>query len=310
MNKVYIVLTVVVVLAIFVLSGSLYTVSMIEQVVVTRFGKPIKTIKEPGLKVKMPFIDKVTRFDMRVLEWDGSPDQIPTGDKKFIWVDTFARWRIADPLKYYKRVRTEREAQARLDDIIDSVARNYISDNNLIEVVRNSDRVFTVGGEDNVQTDVPHIEKGRMIITTSIFEEAKKAIPEYGIELVDFRIKRVNYVEEVRRRVYDRMISERKRIAEKYRAEGKKNKEEIDGERTKLLNRIESEAYLKAQQIKGDADAEATRIYADAFNRDPDFYLFTQTLENYKSSFGADSTIILSTDNDYLKYLKNAQGAR
>ncbi|MFQ5866190.1 MAG: protease modulator HflC [bacterium] len=299
------------VVAFIVLMAAVYTVDETEQVIILQFGEPIgEPIKEAGLHFKLPFIQEVKRFDKRVLEWDGDENQIPTSDKKYLWVDTFARWRIVDPLKFYQSVNNERMAQSRLDDIIDSATRNFVSENFLIEAVRNSNRelkstIEEQGGFGIVGADLK-IEKGRELITDLILKKAAEAMPEFGIELLDVRIKRINYIEEVRQKVYERMISERKRIAERFRSEGQGRKAEIDGEREKELQRITSEAYRTAQEIKGKADAEATRIYANAFNKDPDFYSFIQTLETYKTTLNNNNTtLILNTDSDFLKYLKN-----
>ena len=299
------------ILVLMVLMGSVYTVDETEQVVILQFGKPVgDTITEAGMHFKLPMIQEVKRFEKRVLEWDGDENQIPTSDKKYIHVDTFGRWRIVDALKYLQSVRgNELAAQSRLDDIIDGVTRNFISDNLLIEAVRNSNRELqtTIEAQESLGAESPiqKIEKGRDEITNLILAKAAQSMPEFGIELLDVRIKRINYIEEVRREVYKRMISERKRIAEKFRSEGQGRKAEIDGERTKEFQRITSEAYRTAQQIEGKADAEAVRIYANAFNNDPDFYSFQQTLESYKETMNSNTTLILNTDSEYLKYLKN-----
>lgn len=306
------VLTVIIVgvLALILATSSMFTVNETEQVIILQFGRPIgEPIQEAGLHFKLPFIQDVKSFDKRVLEWDGDENQIPTSDKKYIWVDTFGRWKIVDPLKFYQSVRgDERAAQSRLDDIIDSATRNYVSENLLIEAVRNSNRKLETTIEEQAgfvtEAVAQTIEKGRQKITELILEKAAQAMPEFGIELLDVRIKRINYIEEVRQKVYERMISERKRIAEKSRSEGQGRKAEIDGEREKEYQRITSEAYRKAQEIKGKADAEATRIYANAYNKDPEFYSFIQTLESYKSTMKNNTTLILNTDSDFLKYLK------
>ena len=248
-------------------------------------------------------------FEKRLLEWDGSPNQIPTKDKRYIWVDTTARWRIADPLKFLQSVGSETGAHARLDDIIDSATRDYVTGHKLIEVVRNSNRLLSKLEESEVAIEsedvVEKIKVGRDDLTRGILKQAKELIPQYGIELMDVRIKRINYVKEVRRKVYDRMISERKRAAEQYRSEGQGKKAEVEGEMKKELKRITSEAYRKAQEIKGKADAEAIKIYAEAYNKDPDFYSFLKTLETYKETIDGKSTIILTTDSDYYEYLKD-----
>ncbi|MFQ5772207.1 MAG: protease modulator HflC [bacterium] len=300
---------VIVFLAFIILLGSLYTVDQAEQVIILQFGEPVgEPITEAGLHFKLPFIQTVVSFDKRVLQWDGEENQIPTSDKKYIWVDTFARWRIEDPLKFYQSVRNERTAQSRLDDIIDSATRNFISENLLIEAVRNTNRKLETTIEEQMSFGIEgagqKIEMGREQIRKLILQKAKESMPEFGIALLDVRIKRVNYIQEVREKVYERMISERKRIAEKFRSEGQGRKAEIDGERQKELQRITSEAYQKAQEIKGKADAEATKIYANAFNKDPEFYSFIQTLEAYKNTMNTNTTLILNTDSDFLKYLK------
>lgn len=300
-----------VILGLVVLGNSLYVIDMTEQVVVTQFGRPIgDLIREPGLHIKVPFIQKVNTFDKRVLEWDGNPDQIPTKDKKYIWVDTFARWRIADPLKFMQSVSSEMGAHARLDDVIDAVTRDLITSNQLIEVVRNSNREMAASDTNVVaSTEVEEfIEFGRTAVTREILAKAAEQMPRYGIELVDVEIKRVNYVEEVRRKVYERMISERQRIAERYRSEGQGQSAEIRGQKEKELQRITSEAYRIAEEVRGNADAEAARIYADAFGRDPEFYTFSRTLESYSETIGKETSLILTTDSDYFKLLKDASG--
>lgn len=311
MNKPTIIIAILAVIGFVIFNGSFFVVDETEQVILLQFGKPIgEPIKEAGLHFKIPFIQDVKVFEKRVLQWDGDENQIPTSDKKYIWVDTFARWRIADPLKFYQSVRgDERLAQSRLDDIIDSATRNFISENVLIEAVRNSDRALIITLEEQggfgVKEVAVTIKKGRQKITELILAKAAQAMPEFGIELLDVRIKRINYIEEVRQKVYERMISERKRIAEKSRSEGQGRKAEIDGEREKEFQRITSEAYRTAQEIKGKADAEATKIYANAYNRDPEFYSFVQTLESYRSTMKSNTTMILNTDSEYLKYIKN-----
>ncbi len=292
------------------ISGVFYVVPETQQVVITQFGRPIGTpVNQAGLHFKKPFIQQANYFEKRLLEWDGSPNQIPTKDKRYIWVDTTARWRIADPLKFLQSVGSETGAHARLDDIIDSATRDYVTGHKLIEVVRNSNRLLSKLEESEVAIEsedvVEKIKVGRDDLTRGILKQAKELIPQYGIELMDVRIKRINYVKEVRRKVYDRMISERKRAAEQYRSEGQGKKAEVEGEMKKELKRITSEAYRKAQEIKGKADAEAIKIYAEAYNKDPDFYSFLKTLETYKETIDGKSTIILTTDSDYYEYLKD-----
>ncbi len=309
MKKLIIIVIIILLIGIIPLKSAFYALDETQQAIILQFGKPIgESIKKSGLHFKIPFIQTVVRFDKRILEWDGDENQIPTSDKKYIWVDTFARWRIIDPLKYYQSVKDERNAQSRLDDIIDSATRNYISENLLIEAVRNTNRKMetTIEEESGFEAEAfhQHIEIGRERIIDLIFRKAVEAMPQYGIELLDVRIKRVNYVEEVRRKVYERMISERNRIAEKFRSEGEGKKAEIDGEREKELQRITSEAYRKAKEIEGKADAEAVKIYANAYGKDTEFYSFLQTLETYKTTLKKNTTLILNTDSEYFKFIK------
>jgi len=313
MNKQIIFGGVLGVLALVLLMGSLFIVDETEQAIILQFGRPIgEPITTAGLNFKIPFIQEVRKFDKRVLEWDGDENQIPTSDKKYIHVDTFGRWRIVDPLKFLQSVRgDELSAQSRLDDIIESATRNFISENLLLEAVRNTNREMqtTIEEQGRIGTErvVLEIKKGREQITRAILKKAAQEMPNFGIELLDVRIKRINYIEEVREKVYERMISERKRIAEKSRSEGQGRKAEIDGERQKEYQRISSEAYREAQKIKGRGDAEATRIYANSFGHDPDFYSFIETLESYKITMNSNTTLILSTNSEYLKYLKNTR---
>jgi len=307
---------VIIVILLIVLYSSFYTIPEGKQVVLVQLGRPVgKPIQEAGLRFKLPFIQKALFFEKRILKWDGDPNQIPTKDKKYIWVDTTARWRISDALKFLQTVATESGAASRLDDIIDAVVRNFISKNILVEVVRSADWVAPVrdeeleGGRVTVTPilDVEmkaKIDFGREKITRAILEEAAKITPQYGIELVDVKIKRINYVESVRNKVYERMISERKRVAAEYRSEGEGKKAEILGTMEKELKKIRSGAYREAQEIRGKADAEATRIYGLAYSRDADFYTFYKTLETYRAASNNNAYIILSTDSDYYKYLK------
>ena len=289
-----------------ILGNTLYRVDQTQEAVVVQFGRPIKVVQEPGLKVKKPFIQQIIFFEKRILEWDGRPTQIPTRDKKYIWVDTCARWKIIDPLKFLESVRDETGAHGRLDDMVEAAVRNYITDNLLLEVVRDSNRVMEIseleiraGEEKKIR-----IEIGREKISRQILEEAAKLMPQYGIELVDVRIKRLNYVESVRERVYARMIAERNQIAAQYRSEGEGLKSEILGRKEKELKRIQSGAYKKAQEIKGKSDAQAVKIYAKAYGKDPEFYSFLKTLDTYKKTLNKNTWLILTTDSDYLKYLK------
>ena len=308
MKKLYILWGVIVLFVIIMLSNGFYSVGETQQVVITQFGEPVGgPIKEAGLHWKIPFIQTAHFFEKRILAWDGDPNQIPTKDKKYIWVDLTARWRINDPLKFLQSVGDETGAQGRLDDIIDAVARDFVSDNILLELVRNSNREFTSYDVELVR-DTSLVNKsikgGRDYITRQILKHASKLVLQYGIELVDVRIKRINYVEAVRKKVYERMISERKRIAERYRSEGQGQMAEIEGKREKELQRIRSEAYKKAKEIQGKADAEATRIYASAYNKDPEFYSFLKTLDTYKTTVDSNTVLLLTTKSDYLKYLK------
>lgn len=307
MSKVMlIIMAMVVFLGLIVLSSALYTVDQTKQAVVTQFGRPIGVVKEAGLHVKKPFIQQVTFFEKRILEWDGYPTQIPTRDKKYIWVDTYARWRITDPLKFLVSVTDETGAHARLDDMVDATVRDFVTSHILLEVVRNSNRSLarTEGEEGGGTEEIAEIELGREEITKRILQSAAEMTPQYGIELLDVRIKRINYVESVRRRVYARMISERERIAEKYHSEGKGEQSKILGDMNRDLKEISSKAYRKAQEIKGKADGKATRIYANAYQKDPEFYSFVKALETYKETLDKESWLILTTDSDYFKYLK------
>lgn len=290
-----------------VLSNALYTVKETEQVVVTQFGKPVgRPISTPGLKIKVPFVQTVHPFEKRFLEWEGDPNQIPTKDKRFIWVDTYARWRITDPLKFFQRLHNESGAQSRLDDILDGETRNTIAKHELIDLVRSTNRPLQVA-EDVAELSQPEaaerVELGRHKLTLEILQNARRRTGDLGIEILDVRIRRINYVNAVRQEVYARMISERKRIAERYRSEGAGEAARIAGEKERQLRVIESEAYRTSQQIRGKADAEATDIYAAAYNRDPEFYRFLKSLNTLKESFDADTVLVLSTENELLQYL-------
>ncbi len=293
------------------LSGAMYVVDETQQVVITQFGKPVgEAVVTPGIKFKIPGIWKANYFDKRFLEWDGDANQVPTRDKKFIWVDTYGRWRIVDPLLFFQRLRDERGAQSRLDDILDGETRDSIANHDLVEVVRTSNREFLrseelVEGEE--EEILMKIKYGREIITREILANASQRTIDLGIELVDLRFKRINYVEEVRQKVYERMVSERKRIAEKYRSEGQGESARIRGQKERELKVITSEAYRQAQEIKGKADAEATRIYAEAYNKDPEFYRFIKSLETLSETLDAESWLLLTTDGDLFRYLKRVK---
>lgn len=286
-----------------------YTLDEAEQAVITRFGEPRgQPITEPGLHFKMPFADTVNRFDKRWLEWTGDPNQIPTRDKKYIWVDSFARWRIADPLRFFQRMRDERIAQSRLDDIIDGETRNAIASYPLIEAVRATGRIFETDEvlDDGDAERVEKVAVGREKLTRRILERASAVVSEFGIELVDVQIKRINYVDEVQVKVFERMISERRRIAEKSRSEGMGRSAEIRGQKERELKKIRSEAYRRAQEIQGKGDAEATQIYAQAFGKDPEFYQFLRTLEAYPRTVNANTSMFLGTDTEFYRYLRSA----
>lgn len=312
MNKpaVNIALGIFVFLVLLVLLNSFYIVYEYDQVIITQFGEPKgDAITDPGLHMKIPFIQKANRFEKRWLEWDGDANEIPTKDKKYLWVDTYARWRISDPLVYFQRLRDERGAHSRIDDIIDGETRNAIASYDLIEIVRSTNREFEES-EETAMADISYvvteIKTGREKIAQIILEESSLKAADLGIELRDVRIKRLNYVQEVQRKVFDRMISERRQIASKYRSEGDGESAKIRGEKERELKRIQSGAYRRAQEIKGEADAEATRIYASAYNLDPEFYQFMKTLETYISSMDKETWMLLSTDAEFLKYLKSS----
>ncbi len=317
-------LRILIALGVLVLAGivgffaSAFTVDEAEQAIVLEFGKPVgEPITEPGLHFKVPFIQEVRRFDKRLLSWDGDPNQIPTRGEQFISVDTTARWRIADPLKFLESVGDERGAQLRLNDILDSVVRDKISATDLVEIVRSRgwqisqedlERV-ALGGEEDEEILLKEVKSGREELVVAILKQAQTQMPKYGIELVDIRIKRLDYVQSVQNQVFERMIAERQRIAEQFRSEGEGRAAEIDGETQRQLATIQSEAQREAEIIRGQADAEATRIYNDAFGADPEFYAFFRTLESYSASLGGEVTLILGTDSEYFRYLRDTSAA-
>jgi len=298
---------------IIVFSGTFYTLQEGEQAVIVQFGRPVgDPVTEAGLHVKLPVVQEARRFEKRLLIWDGDPNQIPTKGREFIWVDTTARWRISDAKKFLENVASEAGARSRLNDIIDSVVRDQVSGSELVELVRSASWEVPEG---EILAEVPaevreelkkQVNRGREEITRTVLAEARKVIPQYGIELVDVRIKRLDYVESVREKVYARMISERKRIAAQFRSEGEGRSAEILGTMEKELRQIRSTAYRRVQEVRGKADAEATRVYGAAFNRDPEFYAFSRTLEAYKEGQNKNSVVILTTDSDYYRYLKQA----
>ncbi len=302
-------------IAAFVLMSALYTVSETEQMIITQFGKPVdEPVTTAGLKVKIPFIQVVNPIDKRVLEWDGSPSDMPTKDKLYISVDLFARWRIVDPLQYFLRLRDERSAQSRLDDILGSETRNAVAKHELIEIIRTtSDRVplrdslLTGAQQEAKMGSLVPINKGRKLVEKEIFDAAAEKVQVFGIELLDIRFKRINYNQSVRPKIYDRMISERRQIAERFLSEGNGEAARIRGNRVRDLNKIQSEAYREVEEIRGAADAKATEIYARAYNQSPEaveFYEFTRTMQAYQEIIESNSTLILSTDSDLFKFLK------
>lgn len=302
----------------YLVMGSVYTVSEVEQAIITQFGKPVGApITDAGLQFKLPFIQDVNPIDKRVLEWDGNPSDMPTKDKLYISVDLFARWRITEPLQYFLRLRDERSAQSRLDDILGSETRNAVAKHELIEIIRTTkDRVplrDTLLTEAELKQDIGAlvpITKGRHVVEEEIFAAAAEKVRVFGIELLDIRFKRINYNESVRPKIYDRMISERRQIAERFLSEGNGEAARIRGNRVRDLNKIQSEAYRQVEEIRGLADAKATEIYAGAYNRNPEaaeFYEFTRTMQAYKALIGDNTTLVLSTDNDLFKFLNGIE---
>ncbi len=299
--------------AVVVLSSAVYIVNEPEQVIITMFGEPVgDPVTEAGLHFKLPFFHKVHRFDRRFLEWDGDPNELTTRDKRFIFVDTLARWRITDPLLYFQRLQDERRAQSRLDDILDGETRNAIANHDLVEVVRTSNRepAQDQSSFDQVQTTFAPIEDGREAIRLEILRNAQARTGDLGIEILDVQFKRINYVENVREKVYQRMIAERRRIADRYRSEGQGEAARIQGEMERELKRIKSEAYRQAQEIIGRADATATEVYAAAYDQSADargFYEFLKTMETLRSTASSETSIVLSTDGEFYRFLTETQ---
>ncbi len=352
MNKLVAGVGAVVVVVLMVVGGAFYQVDETELVIITQFGEPVgDAITTPGLKIKAPFIHRVRRFEKRILEWDGSPDEIPTLDKRFIKLDTTARWRIVDPLQFLKAVKTERSAQSRLDDLIDSAARDVVSSHLLIESVRNFTRELPMdeveASERRMGEDLPteataevdtepnpdagqpqaaapapalpvqqvvgleggqEARLGRDRLTQLMIERAQENLPNFGIELIDVRIKSINYVQEVEQRVYERMISERQQIAARFRSIGDGESAKIRGEKERELDRLRSGAYREAQEIIGKADAEAAGIYAESYGQAPEFYTFVQTLAAYEKTLKNNSSLLLTTNSDFYRYLNQANG--
>ena len=304
-------LSLVIVFAALVIVGqATYTVSETEQIIITQFGEPVgDPVVSPGLHFKIPFIQRTNVFEKRFLEWDGNPNQVPTRDKRFIWVDTYARWRIVDPLLFFQRLRDERGAQSRLDDILDGETRNAVARHDLIELVRSSNRDpqdVLIESEEEAAI-LEEIARGRREVTRQILETAAGRTADLGIELLDLRFKRINYVEEVQQDVFARMIAERQRIAEEFRSEGQGESARIHGERERELAQIQSEAYRRAEELRGEADANATSIYADAYNRDGEFYAFTKSLETYEATMDPETLFILGTDSELLRFLERTR---
>ena len=311
-NKILIAI-IVIILGIIVLAQSAYIIKESEQVVVTQFGKPVgDPITEPGLQFKTPFVQKANFFDKRYLEWDGDPNQIPTKNKKFIFVDTYARWQIVDPLQFYKRLTNERGAQSRLDDLLDGETRDIVAGHSLEEAVRSTNRQAASAGKisELIDDSLASIKFGRAKLQEMVQESANKQTDDLGIKILDFRFKRINYVQEVRNRVFERMKSERYRIADKFTSEGQGEASEINGKKERELNQIRSEAYKKAEKIKGEADAKAANIYARAYNkssRSRELYDFQKSMETFERTFDTSTTVIISTDSELYKYLKSKQ---
>ena len=286
--------------------GAFFIVNESEQVVITQFGQPVgDPITEPGLNFKIPLIQKANYFDRRFLAWDGEPKQVSTRDKRFININTYARWRISDPLKYAQRLFDETKAQNRLGAILEGATQNEIANHDLIELVRSTNREYISSGKDKDQNDKAVIQRGRDALRGAILDQAKERTSDLGIEVLDFQFKRINYVPEVRNKVYERMISERKRIAEEFRSQGAGESARISGQKDRDLKEITSDAYRRSQEIKGKADAEAANIYAKAYNKDPDFYRFMKTMEIFKEALDKETTLLLSTDGEFLRYLSS-----
>jgi membrane protease subunit HflC len=311
----YIIIAVIGVLVLILIFASAYIINETQQVVITQFGRPVgDPITKPGVHFKLPFIQTARFFDKRFLEWDGDPNEVPTRDKRFIWVDMYGRWRIKNSLLFLERVQNEDRAQTRLDDILDGEARNAIANQDLVELIRTTNREFQasedleIGEESEIFIE---IQVGRENITKKIIEAAAPKLDSLGIELLDLQFKRINYVEAVQQKIYERMISERKRIADKYRSEGQGEASKILGNKGRDLQEIESEAFKTAQEISGEADAKATTIYAAAYDRNSetrDFYRFLKTMETYETALSEKDWLILSTESDFFKFLRNQSG--
>ena len=287
---------------------SVFIVQEKDQVVITQFGKPVgEAITEPGMYFKLPFIQDANYFEKRYMEWNGAPNQVPTKDKKFIFVDTYARWQITDPLQFFKRLTNERNAQSRIDDILDGDTRDFIANNDIEEAVRTSNRVPESSDTEIIGDSLAKIYVGRDKIQNMILESANKQTTELGIKILDFRFKRINYVQEVQDQVYERMKSERFRIADKFRSEGQGEASRINGEKERELKNIQSIAFRDAEMIKGKADATAASIYAKAYDRSSQsksLYGFMKSMETFEKTFDGKTSIFISTDSELYKYLK------
>lgn len=310
-NKIIIPIVGLVIVLVVLLSQSLFVVGETEQVVLTQFGKPVgEAITTPGLKFKTPFVQVANFFEKRYMEWDGDPNQVPTKDKKYIYVDTYARWLITDPLQFFKRMTNERGAQSRLDDILDGETRDFIANNNIEEIVRNSNRqiVYTDSIAGTVGDSLTKVTIGRELIQNMIRDAANEQCSDLGISILDFRIKRINYVKEVREQVYERMKSERFRIADEFRSEGQGEASRINGEKERELLTIQSEAFKEAEEIKGNADGKAAAIYSSAYDKSSgsrEFYGFVKSMETFQTTFDSETSVILSTKSELYKYLKS-----
>ena len=304
MNKIIRTIGIIIVIALIVtVANGFYFLEEGKQAVITQFGRPVgQPVTEAGLHFKTPYIQEATFFEKKILIWDGDPNQIPTNDKTFVYLDVTARWRITDALVFLQAVNNEIRAQTILDDIIDGTVRDLVNKNDLVEIIRSSD--FSPETMLNSAVEEEKLQFGRDKISAMIHETASKITPKYGIELVDVLFKRVNYIETVRLKVYDRMISERKRIAAEKRSLGEGQKAEIMGKVERELKEILSGANRKAEEIKGKADAEAAKIYADAYNQDPEFYAFTKSLESYKTAVGQNTNLVISSDSEFYKFLQ------
>jgi len=321
------VIIIILIAAVVTLFSASFIIPEGRQAVITQFGKPVRTVSEAGLHLKTPFIQDVRMIDLRILSWDGNPNQIPTKDKKYIEVDTTARWKIADPLKFIQTVQNENGARTRLDAILDGVTRDVISSHNLVESVRNSNNIINtidkrsqalkkerensqageIIAEEEVTGEIEYVDIGREKLSQLIIEPAREELKSLGIELIDVQFKRIAYEKSVQQNVYLRMISERETIAGKIRSYGKGEKAKIEGKTSKDLNRIQSESYRTVQAIRGGAEAKALTIYAGAFNRDPDFYRFSRTLEAYEKSLPAQTKLLLSSKSKFWEILRSGK---